>query len=232
MLKSSSYIAEQALRQIGVLSPLDTAALPEEFDVALDRLALLIDELIETEQLQFFLPANQTFTLEANKTTSYNLNGILDVPLVFVTQVFLVFPGTGRKTEIKQLRRNVFDLETYEPDRKGLPKFCYVENKFAPTIQFYPTIPQEGYQIELSGFRQSADITLEEGRTTHGFPAGWQRGLIYLLAADIGSGPVKTIPLNERRQFAATGEAKLRRLQARQNKEQVQRPNITKARLF
>lgn len=231
MLKSSAWIAEQALRQIGVLSPLDTAALPEEFSIALNRLAMLIDELVETEQLQFFRPANQTIDLVADQTTAYDINGLLDTDLVFVTQVFLVSP-TGSRTEIVPLRREVFDAEITDPDQAGSPEYCYIETDGAPTIQLYPTISLDGYKILLSGFKPSEDITVQEGNTEHGFTSGWQLGLTYLLAADIGSGPVTTIKLDERREFTAKGETKLRKLLARQNNEQVRRPRTTAMRTF
>lgn len=230
-LQSSAYIAEQALRKIGTLSPYDTAALPEEFSIALDWLALLIDEMVATEQLQFFRPANQQIALEANKSTPYALDALLDTDLSFVTQVFLVFPS-GRKEPVEQLRRHVYDLYDYEESKTGRPCYVYIENKNNPTMSLYPTITEGGFSIELSGFKFSEDITVNEGKTDHGFPRGWQLGMIHLLAAELGSGPITTIKLDERRQAEVTGQRKLRKLQARQNKEQVHRPRSTKMRAF
>lgn len=230
-LQSSAYIAEQALRKIGTLSPYDTAALPEEFGIALNWLALLIDEMVATEQLQFFRPANQQIPLEVNKSTGYSLDSLLDTDLAFVTQVFLVLPN-GIKEPIEMLRRDVYDLYDYEEGKTGLPDYVYIENKNNPLMTLYPTITENGYSVELSGFKFAEDITVNEGKTEHGFPRGWQLGLIHLLAAELGSGPITTIKLDERRQAIAIGEQKLRRLQARQNKEQVRRPRTTKMRVF
>lgn len=230
-LQSSAYIAEQALRKIGVLSPYDTAALPEEFGIALDWLALLIDELVVTNQLQFFRPQAEQIILEANKTTGYDLDALLDTDLSFVTQVFLVHP-TGMKEPITQLRRDVFDLEEYQEGQTGLPCFCYIENTASPKLFLYPTITQEGFKLELSGFKYAEDITVNSGKTTHGFPKGWQLAMIHLLADELGSGPITTISISERKQIAATAAAKFRKLNARQNREQVPRPRVTRTRSF
>lgn len=231
MLVTSADIAEEALRQVGVLSATDTAATPEEFSIALTRLAFLIDELNATEQLQFFRPENQIFDLEANKEDEYALTGLLSTKLQFIAQVFLVEPN-GRKTMIEQKRREVFDDEAYAPSARGIPSICYIETSNNPTIKFFPTIAVDDYTIEISGFKFGDDVTIEQGRTVHGFPSGWQLGLIYMLAADLGDGPITTLETVKIERMLKIGGQKLRKLQSRQNKEQVRRPRVTQMRSF
>jgi hypothetical protein len=210
------------------MSPYDTAASPEEFVIALDWLSLLIDELVATEQLQFFRPASQRFQLQADQTAPYGLSALLSTDLGLITEVQLVSPA-GRKRPVKMLRRDVYDLETYVEGQQGEPEVCFIENKPSPSMSLYPTITEDGWEIEVAGFRYAEDITVNNGQTSHGFPRGWQLAIIHLLASELGSGVITTLRLDERRQNQSTGDLKLRRLQARNNKEQVKRPRFTKA---
>ncbi len=229
MLLSSAGVSEEALRTIGVLTPYDTAAQPEEFQVALRRLSLLIDHLVGSEYLQFFYPSAQTIELPVDTGEGYDLNALLETDLQYVSQVFLI-NSEGLGTELEMLRPEVYDDEEVpNPTRTGKPWAVSISRSNAPVMRIFPRITTAGYSVRLSGFKYPDDVTQAQGRTTHGFASSCQLGLVYLLAADLGTGAVTTIPLAERDRLRSDGEKYLKQLTASNARDQVRHPRFTKA---
>lgn len=232
MILSSAGVAEEALRTIGVLSPYDTAAYPEEFRIALGRLSLLVDHLIGDEYLQFFYPSAQTIELPIDSGAGYDLNALLATDLEYITQVFLI-DASGKGRELTLLRPEVYaEEEVPNPDQTGKPWAVSINRSNTPIMNIYPHITQEGYSARISGFRYSPNLAKDQGATAHGFPASWQFGLVYLLAADIGSGPVVTLPPAERDRLEEKGQRLLRRLAANNARDNVRHPRLVKPRDF
>lgn len=232
MILSSAEIAEEGLRQIGKVSPYDTAAAPEDFAVALRRLSLLIDFVVGQEILQFFEPAAQEIPLAANKPDGYDLNALLNTEIQYIDQIYLIMPG-GRGKPLELLRPQVFDAEYVpNPTTTGIPESAVVTRSDRPILRVFPNLATDGYKARITGRKFSSNITTNKGNTTHGFPASWQLGIIYMLAADLGSGPITTLPVDERDRLRNEGEKMLRQLTAVNARAQVSKPRFVKPRAF
>ncbi|MGL6350682.1 MAG: hypothetical protein ACRC2U_12765 [Aeromonas sp.] len=232
MILSSAEIAEEGLRQIGKVSPYDTAAAPEDFVIALRRLSLVIDFVVGQEILQFFEPAAQEITLAPDKPDGYDLNALLDTEIQYIEQIYIINPQ-GRGWPLELLRPQVFDgIYVPNPSVNGLPDCAVVTRSDRPIMRIFPNLAETGWKARITGRRFASNVTLNKGNTTHGFPASWQLGLIYMLGADIGGGPVTMLPQNERNELYEKGEMMLRQLTAVNARAQVSKPRFVKVRDF
>lgn len=231
MTLTSAQIATSALREIGVYSPYDEAPDASQFAIALDRLEMLLDELTGTEKLWFFSPSTQSMALTSG-TATYAMNALLSTDLQFVTRVRLLreseeLPVTLlRKSDYEALRGT--DAET----AKTYPDSVYIERKDNPNLICVPTPAETGLVLKISGFTYANDVANDGGEVDHGFPAAWERYLSRALAADIGSGPVVTLPKNERDDKKAEAKAALKSLKTSNNRENVRKMRVTKPRSF
>jgi hypothetical protein len=223
-LLTAAKICEEALRQVGALSPLDTSADPAMFEIAASRLDMLIAELTATERFWWMVNAQQSIELQPGQTT-YLLAGLADPPVEFVTSAFLSLDG--REDPVELIRRSHYDA-LHDKAMKGRPDFIYIERRDRPTLYVHP-IPQiAGYSLRLTGQRYAPDIVSERGRTAHGFPAAWQRYIVMSLAVDIGSGPVWKVPDGELDRLERRAMQSRERLMAFSNRENVSRPRVTR----
>jgi hypothetical protein len=223
-LLTAAKIVEEALRQVGALSPLDTASDPAMFEIATSRLDMLISELSATERFWWFVNVTQVIALQPGQTT-YPLAALADPPIEFVTAAFL--SHEGREDEIELLRRSQHDA-IHDKASKGRPDAVYIERRDRPTMYVYPVPQIAGYSLRLTGQRYAPDIAGEKGRTSHGFPSAWQRFIVLSLAVDIGSGPVWKVPDGELDRLERRARESRDRLMSFSNRENVNRPRITK----
>jgi hypothetical protein len=223
-LLTAAKIVEEALRQVGALSPLDSAADPSMFEITITRLDMLISELSATERFWWMVGASQTVTLQSGQTT-YQLAALADPPIEFVTAAFL--SHGGREDEIPLLRRSEYD-QIHDKADKGHPGGVYIERRDRPTMYVHPVPQIAGYSLRLTGQRYAPDIAGEKGKIAHGFPAAWQRYIVLSLAIDIGSGPVAKVPDGELDRLERRARESRDRLMAFSNRENVSRPRVTR----
>jgi hypothetical protein len=223
-LLTAAKICEEALRQVGALSPLDTASDPAMFEIAVNRLDMLVAELVGTERFWWFVNAAQSITLQPGVTT-YQLAALADPPLEFVSAAYLT--QEGQEDDIEILRRSEYD-EIHAKSDKGRPAGIYIERRDRPVMYVHPVPQIADYSIRLTGQRYAPDIAGEKGRTAHGFPAAWQRYIVMSLAVDIGSGPVAKIPDGELDRLERRAAQSRERLMAFSNRENLSRPRVTR----
>jgi hypothetical protein len=222
-LLTAADVAEGALRQIGALSPYDTAADPEEQAIAIERLDLLVSELAGTHRLWWLVPAAQTLVLTAG-VGEYLLGG-LSPRLEFLHSVQLV-EASGEESDVELVRRSVYEAI---PDKAeaGVPVLAHVTRDATPRLWLHPVPATAGLRLRIDGQAYSADIDKQAGRIAHGFPAAWQRFLIYALAADIGRGPVRRLPAGVVDDFDRVADRAKSSLLTYNGREQVRRPRFT-----
>lgn len=230
MLFSAADVAEEALREIGVLTPYDTAAQPDEFRIALRRLVLLLDEWVGTNKFWFFVPSNVEIPLTVDKT-EYALNAFTGDPLQFIHEAYLLKDGkeVGRVT---LLRRSEYNDLVDDVNTDGLPGVAYIERKDQPTLSFPTGVKVAGLTLRVTGMKYANNILTKNGEVAHGFPAAWQRALTLGLAVDIGDGPVTTIPEGELDRKQKKFMVAWSNLMSFNNREQVRRPRFTRMRDF
>lgn len=199
-LLTAAQIAEGALRRAGSLSPRDQVD-PDELDIALRHLDLIVGELAGTMTCFWLVPGEFTFSLTAG-TQSYNLLTTLgsaypDEGLQFPLSAYLRYPadsdGVTRKVPIEIVRRRAF-LDHEQGAQEGTPTEVYIDRRDPPTLSTWPVINLTGYSIVLHYQTYSGDLTETGGNRPHGLPAAWQRWAELATAADIADGPIGRLP--------------------------------------
>jgi hypothetical protein len=199
-LLTAAQIAEGALRRIGSLSPRDQPD-PDELDIALGALDLIVGELAGTMTCYWLVPAEFTLSLTSG-TASYDLLTALgssypDAGLQFPLSAYLLYPvdgdGNQRKTPVEIVRRRAF-LAHEQAAQAGAPSEIYIDRLTPPTLSTWPVIDQTGYSLLLHYQTYSADLREDGGNRPHGLPAAWQRWAELATAADIADGPLGRLP--------------------------------------
>ena len=235
-LWKASGICERALRKIGAFSVNDTAADPEELAEALYWLDLAVAELAGTEQCQWLIPTTLSIALSAN-TASYDLSTALGTAnptdgVLFPIEAW-IRDSNGLDTPIDIIRRRDFeDIE--DKDRAGVTDRIYIDRlNEDQNIFIYPVVDETGYSIRLLCQTYAANLggtgQTATGNIAHGFSAEWQKWMVLQNAADIGSGPVRRLPISETDRIRAEAGTSLAKLMAFSNREKVSQPRRTRA---
>jgi hypothetical protein len=219
---TAGQIADHALRQIGAFSTNDTGSDPAQFQVALERLDILVAELASSEDLSWLETATTAIVLVAG-TSAYSLSGLEHVSAVRYTRA-------GRFPEPVDLIRHA-DFVLLDTD-SGDPQVASVTRATTLTLNVWPTPAQAGITLLVTGQTYSADLVTGKGHDATGLPSGWARYLIYLLAADLGSGPIHMLPAGTVQAFEQRAGALKGRLMAHSNRAQLSRPRYTAYRDF
>ena len=235
-LWKASGICERALRKIGAFSVNDTAADPEELAEALYWLDLAVAELAGTEQCQWLIPTTLSIALAAN-TASYDLSTALGTAnptdgVLFPIEAW-IRDSNGLDTPIDIIRRRDFeDIE--DKDKAGVTDRIYIDRlNEDQNIFIYPVVDETGYSIRLLCQTYAANLggtgLTATGNIAHGFSAEWQKWMVLQNAADIGSGPVRRLPISETDRIRAEAGTSLTKLMAHSNREKVSQPRRTRA---
>lgn len=228
-LLTAAQLAEGALRRIGSLSPRDQPD-PDEIDIALGCLDLIVGELAGTMTCFWLVPAEFTLPLTAD-TPSYNLLTALgssypEAGLQFPLSAYLLHPvdgdGNQRKVPLPIVRRRTF-LEHEQAAQSGEPSEVYIDRLTPPTLSTWPVIDQTGYSLLLHYQTYSPDLRDSGGDLPHGLPAAWQRWAELATAADIGDGPLGRLPGPRLQMLTQKAEAAKRELKAWNNREHTTR---------
>ncbi|KAA5605429.1 hypothetical protein F1188_11040 [Roseospira marina] len=215
-------IATQALRAIGHLAPIDSAADAAEHQIALTWLDIVLAELAETERLWPLVPTAQAVPLVAGQD-SYRLAMHVVPQFAVVTRLGLR-DAAGRETPVALVRRADWDAID-DKTAVGMPEAAHLLDDEAQTLRLWPTPADANRTLVVTGQRHSADITTRRGGSVpHGLSPGWNRFLIKAVAAEIAGGPVLTLPVGERDRLRAEAMDAKARLLAHRGREQVDRP--------
>lgn len=225
MAWTSAEMAEHGLRQIGAFSPYDLAPDPAYFDIALSRLDALVAYVVATEGLWFFEEVEQELTLTAS-TTSYDFNSLLDTDLQYISSVARTLNGEDR-TPVTMIRVNKYDeLKADDPD-SAIPDFVYIERKDSGLLYPWGVPTVSGYKFHIRGRTFTGNLEQDGGANQTGFTEAWNLCLMNLLAHDLGSGAITTLPKGDRDDFRNTGREMQRTLRTYNSRENVQKPRRT-----
>lgn len=228
MTRSAADIVEFALRKIGVFSTYDTGADASQYAVALDAFDMLMAEIVGTELLWWFVPASQTIPLTIDED-EYSLNSYTENDLQFIHSVWITESTGTKERPLVLLRKEQYDLYKTELTGSGRIDYCYVERNDTPKLKVLKAPQQAGMSLRVEGQRYSDNMISDNGEVAHDFPKAWERYLYHLLALDIGSGLITTLPENELTRIEKAATLAKRRLDARNKLENIKKPRATKA---
>lgn len=223
---SSNALADNALREIGSFSPVDVSSNPVEHAITLDRLDMLIAELAGTEKFWFLFPSiGQRIPLAAG-VASFLLSAYLDPLLQFYYSVRVVLANATDELPVSMIRRWQYD-DIIDKTASGDPTCVYIERSDTPTCYVWPVPAAAGAFLVLDGEAYADTATDRGGQNFTNFTAAWYRFLTLQLAVDIGTGPVRTLPLPEIEAKQKRADQAKILLLSRQNRENADRPRLT-----
>lgn len=227
--RTAADIVTHALRDIGHLSTYDESADPLAFEVALERFDMLLSEMVGTNRLWWFVPVRESFNL-TNGTADYKLNAMVPTLYEFIDDIYLV--RNGQETRLDLIRQEKYDELKNDGTASSTVCAAYVERDDDPYIRLIGTPSEDGLQLLIRGRTYSEDVTNDNGAVADGFPKAWERCLVKNLAADLGDGPITTLPDNEIRRKSGAGKSAEARLKIYHNKENVRKIRYTQPRNF
>lgn len=198
-LLNAPEICTRALRLIGAFPVSESAPEGEHLQESLLWLDLILEEVNGTSIVASFMP--QTVRMNLLPGVQEYVLSFSDMTMQFPEQAFLE-DEAGNRTDLTIVDRSSFESVS-RLDRAGPPRWIHIDRTTQPRLLTFPTIPATDlrpFRIALVVQAAPPDVTPKgvanatPTNAAHGFRAAWQRFLIYRLAADIGSGPVATLP--------------------------------------
>jgi hypothetical protein len=237
-LWSARKIGEAMLRRIGAYAVNDSAARPQDMEVALQCLDTLVAELAGTRERFWLVTDNLSLALTADET-EYDLQTALgsDWPsegIEYVRSAWLE-NSTGKRFPIEIATRLKFD-SIYNPEESGQPEMIHVDRLVpSPKLRPRPVPSDDEWTLKLVLQKLSPTIAgvgpipkQTSGQSLYaGLPASWRRWLEYAGAADIGSGPVRKLPNSTIKEYRDEAAKSKMELEAFQNREHETTPPIT-----
>ena len=223
-LFTARELIELALTKIGAYTPSDWGPDPDEVETGMRWLDLNLAQLSGTHRIFFHVPATVSVPLTAG-VQDYLLLDVLspNTPedgIQFPLDAWLEDAG-GNRTELRIVTRQTFESVS-DIDRSGTPERIWIDRLTEPTMRTWPVLGtgNTGYTVKLTlqTFAPSF-ATDDEGRAT-GLRAAWQRWATLQIAADLGDGPVRRLPLSEIQPWKNEAVQIKRQLAAFENREQ------------
>lgn len=238
-LLSARGLGEKALEKIGAFTVNDEAADPVELDRTIEWLDLIVAEIAGTNRCHWLVPTTVRFEWpdEESSDTLGNLMGSEYPPegVLFPVHAWLVDTNGKRIRELKLVRRHEYEDHT-DLEMEGQPEQLYIDRQTPDLKAHIWPVPaaDTGWRVDLmvqkyarsmlGGVSGSADA----GELQHGFSQEWQLFLITRLAAEIGDGPVRRLPMNEVNSMRTVAGGLLGRLETYSNREKRSEPARTK----
>lgn len=221
-------IVNMALRRVGILAPNDAGSDPQQFQIAMQCLDMIVAEVVETEQPLWLIPDPVTIALPASQ------QGIDFVQLAgsnipanrFKGPIYcsLVVNATQVVTPLPPMSQREYE-ELPNKNQPGTPSRVFVDRRnLNPRFYFDEVIQITGYSLRVVFYLLNDAIRVGGN---HGFPQSWQRYLQFQLAADIGSGPCVHLEQGRVDDYRKEAAAAREKLFARQNR-QFARPKRVK----
>lgn len=239
-LLSARELCEMSLGKIGAFVTNDEAADPVEMDRSLKWLDIIVGEIAGTNRCHWLIPTTVRFEWpdELASDALGDLMGSEYPPegVLFPIKAWLVNATTGKRvTELKLVRRHEYE-DHVDLALPGQPEQLYIDRQ-SPDLQasLYP-VPSlgAGWQVDLMLQKYAKSMlgqltgSTQAGELAHGFSQEWQLYLITRLAAELGDGPVRRLPMSEIAEFRTIAGGLLGRLETYSNREKRSEPARTK----
>ena len=242
---SAANIAELSLRKVKTFSPNDEAADPDELDIALQFMDLIVAEVTGTMRCYWLSPATVTFdwpAASASVALSDQMGaGYPPTGIQFPVRAWLVDAVTGqRQYELELCRRKKYE-DRLRHDTNGNPQLLFIDRQVNGELAYVWPVPQapdpasptvSGWKIALE-FQTYTRSVLgvqggdQAGEVSHGFSQEWQLYLVTRVAIDIGDGPVTDVGVGKLNEWRSQAAEKFSLL-IYANKEKTNRRPVTR----
>lgn len=229
-------IATKALELIGAFPSSMVAPDPDELRRTVEWMDMRVAELAGTQRMYFLTPATTTSTLTAD-TASYTLSTLMGTSypssgILFPVAAYLR-DSNGTDIPIDIIVRSEYE-EIEDKTLSGPPEKIYIDRLNASQQVYVWPVPTDAtYSLRLVFQVYPTTMTggspSSAGNLAHGFAQEWQWYITNVLAATIGSGPVRRLPVNETDRFLRDAQVSLDRLTAYANTQKSSKGRRTKA---
>lgn len=228
-------ICERALRKINAFPITDTAADPEHLNEALYWLDMVLAELSGHARLWWWLTGTLSFALAAS-TQSYALKATLGSGypaegLLYPVECWYE-DAAGNRTPLKIVRRDTFE-ERVKAGQTGDPAMVWIDRLGEPTLWVWPVPAATGKTLKLVYQTLSPQVAVQQpaGRPAQGnapidFPATWNLWAVTRLSAELGDGPIRSLPSSRIEAWRGQAERTKQMLLAFDNREHETEPPI------
>ncbi len=231
MALTAAGIIDDALRLIGVLSPYDTAAEPEHYDIGLRMFDLMVAQLAATKTIWFFDSGAVRIPLVEGQS-SYDLDMLLQSDIQLIREATLI-SGVNR-TPMRLIRQREYD-ERFSDTSNCIGEYQVYITRTSRPIMYVLPIPvgiEPVRYVELRGQGFSRDMTQNNGQVTHDFEKAWELMLGYGLAKLLGAGIIITVTAEKMNFIMNSYETMLHDLMTRPGRENVKQARFVKQRDF
>lgn len=193
-LFSAREIATLAMRKIGAVNKLDTAAPEGQLQVALNYLDTLLAEKAGTTRVWALVPQQLTFSYTAS-ASSVNITSLLGDGGQLDT--FRHAYDNDTDEEIGLMTRAEFEQHNESDSSPFSGSALYIASDGDDTYTAYlRPIPTVAKTIRITGQRFSTSVaaSTSSSNLAHGFERAWQRWMINALSTEIGDGPLARLP--------------------------------------
>ncbi len=218
-------IATAALRRIGELPPSETGATGAALTIALGQLDRILSFVGGTEHLEWLKSSAVTLAIVEGQQR-YDLNASISPDLDFVVSARLTFDDADAE-DVRLILRDEWDDLLDRARTAGRPERMFIERSPDAAGWLYP-IPDADYTLELTRQRATPDLTQSNGTVDHEFFESWQLFLEWELAYQLGTGPIRSLPADQRREMRAEAMRLKSELMAKQPRQNVHRPRFTR----
>lgn len=253
-LLSIEELCERALRKIGATAIRSSGARAEELRETRYWLDMVIGHEASRQRTWWLVGASATFNLTAGNAGPYDLNTVLTTAqapdgVQFIVQIVLFDATTGLDLlDLPLQRRQEWETRKLGPDNRpdpleaarmldvavlptppdppGVPQMCYVDREQNPSITFYPP-PDDtrvyGARVIFQSFSSDFTKNLPVDKT-YKLRTSMNLWAVTTVAAQIGNGPVRKLPLDEVKDMKAEAQQLRNDLEAYEFHEQASEP--------
>jgi hypothetical protein len=237
---SARQICEAALRKVGAFPTSDTAAEPEHMKEAMRWLALRLDHIAGSRRREWLISPTLTVPLNIANQKTYEIStqvgaawprqGFEHVIVAFVEDQY------GNRWPVEVVDREKFE-DVCKTAESGEPAWIYFDRltnrDLSPEVSVWPVPTVTTYLLKIIMQMNAPDIMPSgvsgddiDGALAHGLRRTWQLWAVFQLAADLGSGPIRHLPVERFNLFTAQAERALADLENVEDREKTTGPPI------
>lgn len=243
-LPTAKTVCERALRKIGAFSINDTAARQEDLLEALYWLDAILAQVSAINRAYWLIQPTVSFSLD-NDTASVDLLDALgeDAPddgIQFPIKAWIE-DEDGNRQPLDLVAQQDIENEV-DQDQTGVPTKAYIDRLNRPTMRFFPKLPTTNttdYTVVIMYQSFSPQIAPETvtafsgaGNRMTSLREAWTRWAIFQLSADIGDGPVRTLPSTRIQAWREEANSALEALVAYENRAHTSTDPVVEPQTF
>jgi hypothetical protein len=236
--RTARHLAERVLRRIGATSTNQPAASPGDLDETLYWMGMVLGAKAGTSRLWWLVPTPVQFALPIT-APPYDLSDTMAAAAPTNGFMFAVAArltdSTGNEAPIELLPRWKY-MQIENKAATGRPEAAYIDHTTADeNLWVYPVPAITGYSLILDcqvypeDPHPTAPTPAQLGNVPVSLAQEFYLWLTLATAYEVGSGPVRALPMDERRQLQEDAERLWMKLLSWRNEHKTDEPRRTRA---